>query len=271
MDRKTLIDDGYYEEVLLLSPQKTAEILRNMEKPQQRGMGKSAEKSYVEFDKEQAKYNGFSNLPKVEDNPLLTQLKRFEGLGSDHIISRFYKYKQYEKLLKDYFEKNIPLPNGFSVEDLIREQRTIMKEHGRQFVSLGLGNITVDAQRITGRQMTPNVPKEIRFQDNNDDEGQALRLLFGDPEEDEDLFPQPVNERKDTSLTTRLKKRGLEEFVNKYGEKYPEIAHKYNLRKRKIKSMTGEGLGNDGDEIEEGEITYPIPIFKKKWKKVTAT
>ena len=175
MNAKNLIDDGYYEEVLLLTPDQVNDFVRNKEKlttTNQVGLGKGeGDAQFMQYEEQQEEYKEQNNYPSVEETPLLHKLKQFEGLGSDHVISQYYRYKQYERLLKDYFEKQIPLPDGFTVEHIVKEQRQIMKEYGKVFITLGIGHIPIDAARISNQQKDKRVLPRLPRLPNDGDGG----------------------------------------------------------------------------------------------------
>ena len=297
MNAKNLIDDGYYEEVLLLTPDQVNDFVRNKEKltttTKQVGLGKGeGDAQFMQYEEQQGEYKGQNNYPSVEETPLLHKLKQFEGLGSDHVISRYYRYKQYERLLKDYFEKQIPLPDGFTVEHLVKEQRQIMKEYGKVFITLGIGHIPIDAARISNQQKDRRViPRLPRLPNDGGGGGgggggdggagggdggagggdggagggdggagggnNLLRTIQHYIRRKPDLTPHrprpafSFSPYKSTPTSSKIPRP------------FSFQRSPYELRQRKQ-----TGRGRNLDEIEEGEILYPIPIFDKKWKKV---
>ena len=273
MNAKNLIDDGYYEEVLLLTPDQVNDFVRNKEKlttTNQVGLGKG-DAQFMQYEEQQGEYKGQNNYSSVEETPLLHKLKQFEGLGSDHVISQYYRHKQYERLLKDYFEKQIPLPDGFTVEYIVKEQRQIMKEYGKVFITLGIGHIPIDAARISNQQkdkrVLPRLPRLPNDGGGGGDGGDGgggggdggggnnlLRSIQYYTRRKPILTPHrpafSVSPYKSTPTSSKIPRP--------FFQRSP-----YELRQRK---QTGKG--RNLDEIEEGEILYPIPIFDKKWKKV---
>ena len=273
MNAKNLIDDGYYEEVLLLTPDQVNDFVRNKEKlttTNQVGLGKGeGDAQFMQYEEQQGEYKGQNNYPSVEETPLLHKLKQFEGLGSDHVISQYYRYKQYERLLKDYFEKQIPLPDGFTVEHIVKEQRQIMKEYGKVFITLGIAHIPIDAARISNQQKDKRVlPRLPRLPNDGGGGGGGGGGDGGDGGGGNNLLRSiQYYTRRKPILTPHRPAFSVSPYKSTpTSSKIPRPFFQrspYELRQRK---QTGKG--RNLDEIEEGEILYPIPIFDKKWKKV---
>ena len=129
----TLIDDGYFEEVFLLTPSQAEQMLRKNQTHQQ-GMGLNTEKSrFIKYGEKQQEYEGQDDNPVEESNPLLTRLKTWEGIGADDVISRYHRYNQLGRLTKDYFKKGILLPKDYTIESIIKERRDIFQKLWKSF------------------------------------------------------------------------------------------------------------------------------------------
>ena len=122
----TLIDDGYFEEVFLLTPSQAEQLMRKNQL--QQGSGKNQQSArFIKYGENQREINGQDGFPTVENDPLLTKLKTWEGLGADDVISQYHRYKQLDRLNKDYLQNNIPLPAGYTLDSIINEQERDFK------------------------------------------------------------------------------------------------------------------------------------------------
>ena len=118
----TLIDDGYFEEVFLLTPSQAEQLMRKNQL--QQGSGKNQQSArFIKYGENQREINGQDDFPTVENDPLLTKLKTWEGLGADDVISQYHRYKQLDRLNKDYLQNNIPLPAGYTLDSIIVENK----------------------------------------------------------------------------------------------------------------------------------------------------
>ena len=98
----TLIDDGYFEEVFLLTPSQAEQLMRKNQL--QQGSGKNQQSArFIKYGENQQEINGQGDFLTVENDPLLTELKTWEGLGADDVISQYHRYKQLDRLNKDYY------------------------------------------------------------------------------------------------------------------------------------------------------------------------
>ena len=117
MSTKTLIEDGCNGKVFLMTPDVVERFIRKQGQQPQHGSGKVTDKTeFMEYSANQQKYKEEDKYPRIEDAPLLAKLKTWEGLGVDNIISEYYRYKQYERLIKDYIKDGIPLPPETTIE-----------------------------------------------------------------------------------------------------------------------------------------------------------
>ena len=115
---------------------------------------------------------GQDDYPIEENNALLTKLKNGEGLEADDVISRFHRYKQLDRLSKDYLHNRTPLPPGYTLDSIIKERREILKRYAKAFINYGLGHITIEAQRPAprinnDRNLAPTPPCVPRQDDDN--------------------------------------------------------------------------------------------------------
>ena len=264
----TLIDDGYFEEVFLLTPSQAEQLMRKNQLQQGSGKNRQADQ-FIKYGENQREINGQDDFPQVENDPLLTKLKTWEGLGADDVISQYHRYKQLDRLNKDYLQKNIPLPAGYTLDSIINERREILKRYGKAFINHGLGQVTIEAQRPTSRinrerNPAPTPPYIERQDDNVIEEQMALfrewtRTPPASRGQKKRYLPDPTSTPH--SLTSKVPRP----------KKLDYRTSPYYLRKQQKgngKNEQDENMEIEDDEIEDGEIMYSIPIFDKKWKKV---
>ena len=161
------IDDGYYEEVFLLTPSQAEQMIRKNQL--QQGAGKNQSTQFIKYGDNQREITGQDDFPKVKNDPLLAKLKVWEGLGANDVISQYHRYKQLDKLNKDYLLNKVALPVGYTLDSIINERREILKRYGKAFANYGLGQITIEAQRpmqrINNQRNADPIPPYIDPQD----------------------------------------------------------------------------------------------------------
>ena len=157
---------------------------------------------------------------------------------------------------------------------IVKEQRQIMKEYGKVFITLGIGHIPIDAARISNQQkdkrVLPRLPRLPNDGDGGGDGGDGgdgggggrnnlLRSLQYYTRRRPILTPHRPGFSVSPYKSTPSSSRTVSKIPRPFFQRSP-----YELRQRKQQTGKGRNL----DEIEEGEILHPIPIFDKKWKKV---
>ena len=261
----TLIDDGYFEEVFLLTPSQAERIIRKNQL--QQGGGKNQQPTqFIKYGDNQRELRGQDDFPTVENDPLLTKLKNWEGLGADDVISQYHRYKQLDKLSKDYLQNNIPLPTGYTMDSVIKERREILKQYGKAFINYGLGQINIEAQRPTRRinnerNPAPTPPYIERQDDNALEEQMALFREWTQPPPASRWQNKKLRYLPDTPSTPR----NLLSKIPTPKRLHSNRRSPYNLRIQKGK---GKIEKDENMEIEDGEIMYSIPLFDNKWIKV---
>ena len=231
---------------------------------QQYGSGKNTQQTlFIKYGENQQELTGQDDYPLVENDALLAKLKNWGGLGADDVISRYHRYKQLDRLSKDYLHNRTPLPPGYTLDSIIKERREILKRYAKAFINYGLGQLTIEAQRPAPRinnerNPAPTPPYVPRQDDDNvlEEQMQLFREWTHTPPSARSRSRQlPHPPTTPRTLVTKIPRPKTLSYRTS----------PYNLR---IQKGRGKNDEDKNMEIEDGELLYSIPIFDKKWKKV---